>query len=70
MPQFERRRTQPMQPSSYRTAAQKVRKIADQIEARAEAETPRGRASLTSAIHRLSQYAQHLSHRHRRRNEP
>lgn len=68
-PQFPPRKTQPMQPSSYRTAAKTVHKMADQIEARAEAETPRERASRTSAINRLSRYAQHLADRNRWRDE-
>lgn len=61
--------TRPMQPQSYRTAAKAVRKMADQIEARADAETPRERASRTSAINRLAQYAHHLANRNRRRGE-
>lgn len=66
MSSFPRGRTRPMKPQSYRTAVKTVRKMADQIEARADAETPRERASLTSAINRLVQYAHHLASRNRR----
>jgi hypothetical protein len=58
-----------MQPSSYRAAARAVRKMADQLERYAEAETPRECGIRTQTINRLSRYAQHLSQRHRRRNE-
>jgi len=66
MPDFPRRRNLPMQPSSYRAAARKVRQMADDLEARADAETPREQASRTSVIHRLSRYCQHLSQRNRK----
>lgn len=60
-----RKRTLPMQPSSYRSAVKKARKILDQIEARADADTPRERASRTSAINRLASYAHHFAQRNR-----
>jgi len=62
-----RRRNQPMQSSSFKAAARTLRKMADQIEARADAETPRERAARTSAINRVALYAKHLSQRNRRR---
>lgn len=66
MAEFPRRSIRPMQPSSYRVAANKIRKMADQLEARAEAETSQEKRARTLVIHRLSQYTQHLSRRNRK----
>lgn len=57
-----------MRPASYRAAAEKLRRFARQLDERADAataeSTPRDRASLTSAINRLSYFARALSDRH------
>lgn len=66
MSDFPRRSTLPMQPSSFRAAARKIRRMADQLEVSAEAETPRERATRTRTIHRLAQYTRHLSQRNRK----
>lgn len=65
MPQFTRRALQPMRPSSYRAAARKLRRVADLLEARAEAADPRAKQALTRAIHGLAHFAHALSRRHR-----
>jgi len=40
--------------------------MADDLENRADAETPREKASRTSVIHRLAKYTRHLMERNRR----
>lgn len=64
MPQFSRGVTRPISPRSYRTAARRLREIADAIEGRAEPVTPRDRASLTSAINGLVHFVRALADRH------
>lgn len=63
-PQFQRRAEQPMQPSSYRAAARRLRQMADALEARAEPTTPREKAALTSTLHTLEMYVRRLVARH------
>lgn len=65
MPDFERRRNQPMTASSYRSAARNLRGIADSIESRADAATPREARARSAAIERIRDYAEHLSQRDR-----
>lgn len=55
-----------LRPSSYRAAARKLRHLADQIERRADAQSPRERTYLTRAINGAAQHARSLSDRHRR----
>lgn len=55
----------PPQPRHYRRAAAELHRLADRIEAHADASDPRGRGSLTSAIHGLATLARTLSERHR-----
>lgn len=57
----------PLQAQSYRAAARKLRRFADQFDARCEPQSPRDLASLTSAVFCLSRYAQELLTRHRRK---
>lgn len=65
-PQYPKDSARPLRPGSYRAAARRLRKFADQLDARADPQSPREQASLTSAVHGLSHYAQLLSRRHRR----
>lgn len=55
----------PMPPRSYRAAARAIREMADQLEARADAQSARERAARTEVIHRLSLYCRRLRERHR-----
>lgn len=64
--QFPKDASRPLRPESYRAAARRLRKYADQLDERADPQSPREQASLTSAVHGLSHYAQLLSRRHRR----
>lgn len=59
-------RANTLRPMSYRAAARKLREMADQLDARADPQSPRELASLTGLVHRISLYGQHLSARHRR----
>jgi len=65
-PQYPKDASRPLRPGSYRAAARRLREFADQLDARADPQSPREQAALTGAIHRASQYAQDLSRRHRR----
>lgn len=56
-----------MRPESYRTAARRLRRYADLLDAYAEPARPRDLASLTRTIHSLIQYVRSLSDRHHRR---
>jgi hypothetical protein len=56
-----------MQPESYRAAARRLRKFADQFEARCAPSTPREQAALTLTINVLSHYVALLSARHHKR---
>jgi len=64
MPQFVRQSRQTMTPESYRAVARRLRKIADQIEARCTPQTPHERAALTTVVHQLTHAARALSARH------
>lgn len=59
------RRCADVRAESYRAAARAIRRMADDLEARADAETARERAARTRVIHRLSLYCRQLSARHR-----
>lgn len=65
-PQYPKDSTRPLRPGSYRAAARRLREFADQLDERADPQSPREQASLTTAVHGLSHYAQLLSRRHRR----
>lgn len=67
MPQFAKQSSRPLSPESYRAAARKLRRIADDLEARCTPQTPREQASLTRTIHVLLQMARHLRDRHQRK---
>lgn len=54
-----------MSPASYEAAARQLDKYAAKLRSRSDPQSPRERASLTSAIHGLSLFAQALSRRHR-----
>lgn len=58
-----------MRPLSYIAAANKLRRLADRIEALANANTPQQRRALTLNIHAASRAAQELSQRHRKSME-
>lgn len=66
MPQFPRRSTLPMSPESYRAAARRLRKMADDLEARCTPQTPREQAALTSTLTGIARYTWHLVCRHKR----
>lgn len=68
-PTFSPRPRLPLRRESYLAAARRLRRYADQIEARADPQTPQERGALTSAIHGVALYAQDLSRRHRRSRE-
>jgi len=53
-----------MQPESYRAAARRLRRFADQLEARCTPQTPREQAALTLTVNLLLRYARLLSARH------
>lgn len=55
----------PLPPRSYRAAAQAIRRMADHLEARADAASARDKAARTQVIHRLSRYCREFSERHR-----
>ena len=52
--------------TTYQAAARKLRKIADNLDARCKPRTPRQKAALTSAVYGLSRFAQALAKKHRR----
>jgi hypothetical protein len=62
-PQFSRH-TRPLAPSTYASAAQKIRRLADRIEAGQLAESPREKAQLSGAISGLTRLARTLFLRH------
>jgi hypothetical protein len=55
-----------LKPVTYQAAARRLRKFADQIDARCTPKTPRQKAALTSAVYGLSRYGRQLAERHRR----
>ena len=68
-----------LNPTTYQSAARKLRKIADALDKRCKPKTPREKAirqahggeqsrttALTSTVHGLSRYAKELAERHRR----
>lgn len=65
MPQFTRQATRPLSPRSYEAAARKLETFARQLRERSNPQSPRDKASLTSAIHGLSLFGQALARRHR-----
>lgn len=66
MPQFAPRATQPAQPETYRAAARRLRRIANDLDARCEPQTPQERRGLTRVVHALAHFARALSARHNR----
>jgi len=63
MPTFLRRSTQPMTPESYRAAARRLRRMADDLEALADA--PAGQSRIAAALAGLLHYVRHLVQRQR-----
>lgn len=62
--QFPRQSSLPMSPESYRAVSRRLRRIADQLEARCTPQTPHEKAALTTAVHQLTYAARALSARH------
>jgi len=54
-----------LKPSTYQAAARRLRKIADNLDARCAPKTPRQKAALTSTVYGLSRYARQLADKHR-----
>lgn len=59
----------PLHPNTYRAAARRLRKFADNIDARSKPKTARQKAALTRTIYDLSRFTQNLSKMHRRKTE-
>lgn len=54
-----------MGPEQYRKAARDMRKLADRLDAQADPQTPRERASRTRTVYAITHHAQQLARRHR-----
>lgn len=66
MRQFTRQSARPASPEMYRAAARRLRRFAEQLEARAAPSTPQEKRQLTRTVHSLAYSVRALRQRHDR----